>query len=85
MPQVVGSLPLQLSGDDGYAAKGGRNLVANGGSLDLFETHVHDPDYASGERGGDDEPQVSEVYGFVIDEVVGGFVVVGDGAPVDFV
>ena len=53
--------------------------------MDLFEAHVHDPDYASGEGCGDDELQVSEVYGFAIDEVVCGFMVVGDGAPVDLV
>ena len=60
-------------------------MIANGGALDLFEAHVHDSDNACAEGGGDDESEVSEMYGFAVEEVVGGFVMVGDCATMDFV
>ena len=60
-------------------------MVANGGALDLLEAHIHDSDNACAERSGDDHPEMSEVNGFAISQVVGGLVVVCDSAIVDFV
>ena len=67
VPKVVRSLPLEFSGDDWDAAQCGGDLVANGGSLDLFEAHVHDSDNACGERCLDDEFEVSEVDGLAVE------------------
>ena len=60
-------------------------MVANGGALDLLEAHIHDSDNACAEGSGDDHPEMSEVNGFAISQVVGGFVVVCDCASVDLV
>ena len=60
-------------------------MVANGGALDLLEAHVHDFDNACAERSGDDHSEMPEMDGLAISQIVGGFVVVGDSASVDFV
>ena len=60
-------------------------MVANGGTLDLLEAHVHDFDNACAEGSGDDHSEMSEVNSLAISQIVGGFVVVCDSASVDFV
>ena len=58
-------------------------MVADGGALNLLETHVHHSDQASSEGGLDDESDVFQVYCFAVNQVVGCFGGVLDSTSVD--
>ena len=60
-------------------------MVANGGALDLSEAHVHHFDNACVKGCLNYGFDVLDVNGFALVEVVGGFVVVVNGASVNFV
>ena len=58
-------------------------MVADGGALNLLETHAHHSDQASSEGGLDDESDVFQVYRFAVDQIVGCLGGVLDGTSVD--
>ena len=66
VPQVVGLLPPQFSCYDWNAAQCWGDLIANCGSLDLHQAHVHDSDNACVKRCLDNEWHVFEMNGFAV-------------------
>ena len=84
-PKVVRSFPLKFSGYDWYAAQCGGDLVANGGTPDLPEAHVHDSEDASVEGCLNDEFEVFGMDGLVVVDVVSGGMMVLDHTICDLV